>query len=320
MEISCIGIKNNISTSEQSTYDEYRNSLRLGAPRIESQETLTYYKRKFAESIKRREVFEKKIGSFIWKTKRTSEERKLLCSFLNTYKKQLGYARNYGVIYSVVTYDEKAYLELAGITTYKKNFSAIIDLSGCIDVILAFIAGDNVIDVRLGIEEVCKKYGMSYNMFSRAWTTLEPDLIGAMKIEMFYEITDKVKLACKKILNSRATIASQPHMAGIDVFPMGSAQFLQVALQAQIQIDMQYILSSCIEQYAKYKVKKYEDILLVSKGLTTLVFESNVRADSLQFDVWLGTIGRIIIKPIICTSIEYLESIISEPPRQISVS
>lgn len=280
----------------ECSYRDYYSNLAYSAGRVDTGEQPVYYKRPFSESTRAADLFEVNFKKVLLDPALGPQERKILKSFYKTYMTQFDNERQYGTLYGAVSYDELAYLELAGVSTYSRDHCYLVDLSECADVLLAFMSGDNALTVRDGMERVCAKYGVSYKLFSRALTTCEVELQGEIRIEMLYEVSAKVKNMCRKLYNSRKNLASSSRFAGVDIMAMSDVAYLQMVITSQMLIDMQYILNEVMAQYRQQR-GEHGDAMLISKGLTHLLIESDNPNKKFRYDIDLGTVGTLEIIP-----------------------
>lgn len=279
-------------------YHIYRSRLIYEVCNIDVGEQPAYFRREFTQNPA---YYNKFMNSYQSTLGCYSEDRNSLIvleSFKDMFDKQLRNCRQYGVLFSVVPYDELGYLELANISRYSKYANYLIDLSDRLDLILAYISGGNFRDIQKGICEVCRKYGISERIFSRAWTTCEPALLKMVHLEMLYEISPDIEMACRAIIKSRNVYGTQVQFRGINLLQLSDFEFLQMAITSQILIDMQYILACVLLSYKKRKEEIMPGCMVVSKGLTHLLFSAYSADNDVFFDVELDNIGIVTLQAI----------------------
>lgn len=302
----------------ECNYREYCMNLRFEMGRVEIVEQPVYHRRVFGLSERRTKLFEQGFIDALSDPSLSKSERAILSSFKNTYHSQMQNEREYKALYGSVSYDELAYLELAGVATYSKEYCYLVDLSSSIDILLAFFAGDNVLTVRDGIEKVCESSGISYKLFSRALTTCEKDLQKFIRMEMIYAVSPKVRDACKKILLSRNQLAGNPRFKDINLHLLSDLELIQTVLTSQILFDMQYILVCVMNQY-KAQQGKNPDCMLISKGLTHILIESDNPNKELSYKVDLGSVGCLEIQPVRYQRHMIHEVLLGHPIRRVQV-
>lgn len=298
------------------TYGEYMQQLKEGPVLIKTDEQPVYYKRPLALKDSSINIMNAKMEDKLKELGNDRETELVMKSFISTYKKQLDIKREYGSIFHSIIYDEANYLESCSVTTYAKNFNYMFDFGDCIDLVFSNMTGIDPKRMHRSIESVCYAHDISYLHFSRAWTTGEADLMKDIPVEMLYEIHPRLQNLCRSIIRTRKMYTQFPYFTDVNIADLDDLVVLQLVIQFQILADIQYFQSTIIEDYDKDKDNKLNS-LLVSKGLSNLLIESQSSTKNFNFVLDLRYAGRVKIYPKQYEKFNILNSITTKTEYEI---
>lgn len=250
----------------------------------------------------------------------TDEDQLLMNSFFDTVNKQSRLSREYRpLLNSAVAMDEVNYLELCGFGKSSRKFNIICDFSQTLDLILAFILNADYIELRERLNVLCDKVGITYRVLSRAMTTGEHMLVNKVPLDLFYEVSPRLKEHLQSALSNRRQLANTPFFSGLKLNRMNDRQFVQVVLQTHILYVLQYMLNSVLSSFATTKETRRLNSVASSKGMYNLVFQSEFSDIEFEPLIDLGSVGTIRVKPAVVHRGMYVKLLVQEERRIVIV-
>lgn len=264
---------------------EYRDRLIYVHVLEKVREDPIYYKRTCVVEPDRVDEYRKSRFVTLLQSKGSLQDSELIKSFSDIVEYQLtNVRRRYETVFESVAFDECGYLELAGVTKLMRKYIYVVDLADCLDIFLAFMCGDSIENVRDGLEDICQKADIPYRLLSRAWMAQETYLYKYLKQCNLADISSKMSVVCQRILNKGYSLGGMREFQHVNIYKLSREGILSLAVQSQLLMDMHFVLSECIIQYDTMKAVN-GDVLLMSKGISFLVFTSNSPSKELVFNM-----------------------------------